>query len=1170
MLRKDFFREIRKNAGRFISIFFIVLLGTAFYAGVRSANYDMKYTADSYFDDSRLMDIRVIGSLGLTDQDIRDMQEIPGVEKAVGGYTKEVLCDTGENELVLKMIAGTENINHVTLDEGRLPEKDDECLADTVLLTKMDFRIGDQITVASGTDEALEDSLNYKTYTIVGTGYLPYYMDLTRGVGSIGDGNIDAFLVVNPGAFNLDVYTEAYVQLKGAQGLQSYSDAYDSLTAAAVDELEAVGEKASERRYEEVRSDGEKELEDARRQVEDGEQELEDARQELEDGRQKLEEAEATLEEKEQELEDGRSELEQGEQELADARAQVEDGERQLQEAEDLLDQKEAELNAAREQYQTGLAQYQAGEAAYNQQKAEYDQGLAQYQVGEALYAEEYQKYQAGLEQFQSQGLEPQAVADQFDALDAAKSAKEAELEQAGQDPEQDPEYQMLKAQWEAMKPVADAAKELLAAPQKLQDARDTLDATKQRLDDAGPQLQSAREQLDATKGTLDNAARQISEGDGALTAGRQELEGKKPELAKARAQMEAGEAELADARRQVEDGEQQLKDGREELEEKRRELEDGEQEYQEAFEDAQPELADARQKIEDGQAELDDLEVPKWYVLDRDKISSCVGFGQDAERMKNLGEVFPVIFFLVAALVSLTAMTRMVEEQRLQIGTLKALGYSDGTIAVKYFSYAMLATVSGSICGILIGEKVLPYVIMDAYGMLYTGLPEYLTPINWDQAFLALAAAAASTGIATLVACFRELKAKPADLMRPEAPKSGRRVFLERVTILWKRLSFTQKSTLRNLIRYKKRFFMTIIGIGGCMALMLVGFGLEDSITEIAKRQYVDIFTYDASATLNTKASDAQREEFMKTVSEREGVTGTIEVCEVNVDLENGRKTRSANLYVPSDVQGISDFLTLRDRKSQEVYEYPREGVALSEKTAKMLNVSVGGTIQIKKGDESDPVPVKVTRIVENYIQHYAFLSPDTYEQLFGEAPEYDYFYLNYEDHSAGAEQALGQELMHWDACSGVSFVTDLEEQINDMLKSLNIVIYVLIFSAGLLAFVVLYNLNSINITERQRELATLKVLGFYDKEVAMYVYRENILLTVIGILVGAFMGAVLHQFTILTVEVDLMMFGRIISPGSFFLSGIITVLFSVLVNFFMFYRLRKIDMIESLKSVE
>lgn len=1195
-LKKDFFREIRRNSGRFISIFFITLLGAAFYAGIRSANYDMKYSADRYYDASALMDIRVLSTLGLTDADLEDMRQVEGVESVTGGYAQEVLCDTGDTESVLKMIALTDNVNRVTLEEGRLPEAADECVADALALRELGFEIGDQITVKSGTDDSLEDSLKYDTYTIVGYGSLPYYMELTRDSSSIGDGTMDAFVLVEPEAFSLEVYTEAYVQVQGAAGEFSYSSGYDDTVEPVKERLEEIADAACQRRYEEVRSDAEAELADAREQVTDGETELSDAEQEIADGWKELEDAEELLNEKEREAEDGEREIEEAEAELESARAEIADGEAKLKEGEETLIQSGAQLENARAQYEDGLAQYEAGEkayreqkaqydagaAAYQEQKGQYDAGLAAYQQGEEEYRQQAAVFQEGWDAFVSQAGEPQAVLDQFAEVDKLKTQMEEQFAAAGIDPSQSPEYQQLLVQWNALKTAADAAGRLLEGQTKLEEGRRELDESKAQLDAAGPvldgvkaqldaavpALEAGRAQLDESKKQLDAAAQQLADGEAELAAGWQELEENRAQIEEAKSQLTDGETELADARAQIEDGKAQLADGWEELEENRQKLLDAEREYQDAYDDAQPDLADAREQIADGEEALSELEVPEWYVLGRDAVSSAVSFGQDAERMQNLGEVFPVFFFLVAALVSLTAMTRMVEEQRIQIGTLKALGYSDGVIALKYFSYAMLATVTGAVLGIWIGEKALPYVIMDAYGMMYTGLPAYYMPINWDQGAMALGASVASTGIATLAACVHELKAKPAELMRPEAPKNGKRILLERVRFIWKHLSFNRKSTFRNLFRYKKRFFMTIIGIGGCMGLMLVGFGLQDSITAMAKRQYVEIFTYDAAVSLDSSATERQRSQLIDYAAEYEGVTDTLKLSMENAELRNGNNTIDVQIYVPEDTERAGEFIRLQDRVSQEPYAYPEEGAALSEKTAKMLGVSVGDTVEADLDGETAEIPV--AEIVENYVMHYMFISPAQYEKSFGEAPEYNQMQINYGDTSAQTEQQMGNDIMNQPACAGITFVTDLEQQINDMLQSLNIVIYVLILSAGLLAFVVLYNLNNINITERRREMATLKVLGFYDSEVAMYVYRENIILTIMGIAAGALMGAFLHQFIIQTVEVDLMMFGRKISFFSYFISGLITALFSVLVNLVMYRSLKKIDMIESLKSVE
>ena len=561
-------------------------------------------------------------------------------------------------------------------------------------------------------------------------------------------------------------------------------------------------------------------------------------------------------------------------------------------------------------------------------------------------------------------------------------------------------------------------------------------------------------------------------------------------------------------------------------------------------------------------------MEEPEWYVLDRTLTEATVSYDQNAERMANLGQVFPVIFFLVAALVSLTAMTRMVDEQRMQIGTMKALGYGSSTIAGRYFWYAMLATVTGGIIGIALGERFLPWLIIVSYGIAYPGLLRCLTPINWDQAILGLAAACACTGLATLAACYNQLKAQPAAIMRPEAPKGGRRVLLERIPFIWKRLSFNQKSTVRNLLRYKKRFLMTVVGVGGCMGLLLVGFGLHDSINEIAKRQYVHIFTYEASATYASAAEENERQALLDAVRASDGVTGAMELSITSADLLHDKALQSVSLFVADPAQ-IGDFLELRHRTTGEEVAYPAEGAFISEKTAAMLDLKVGDSIEIRREGERS-VRIQVTDIVENYVLHYLFISPQTYRQLYGKPVKNNTIYMNYGEKTPEEEAELGRNLMSMDACAGVGFVTDLEKSIDDMLSVLGAVVAVLIASAGLLAFVVLYNLNSINIMERRRELATLKVLGFYDGEVALYVYRENIILTLVGIALGLVFGTVLHRFVIVTVEVDLMMFGRNVSNLSYALSSLITLGFAVLVNGIMFFGLRKVDMIESLKSVE
>ena len=1403
--RKDFIREITKNKGRFLSVFFIVLLGAAFFSGIRSAEGDMKVSADRYYDEVNYMDLKVLGTQGLTDDDLADIAKTDGVKAVYGGKTVEVLHDIGESEQVVKLIALTDGVNEPRVVEGRMPEKEDEILVDTQFLKSSGCEIGDQVTFTSGMEDPLSDSLTGDTFTIVGSATLPYYMDLNRGTGSVGNGSINSFALLLPETFTSDLYTEIYVQADGAQEEASYSDAYDETVKAVQTKIEALEDAACDRRYTAVKTEGQEKIDDAKQQVADAEQKLADAKTELDDGTQQLADAKVTIADKEQELLDGEQTLKDKEQELLDgkqtiaekeqelldgkqtiadkeqellsAKATIADKEQELASGKATLKDKEAELASGKATLEAKAAELESGKAELNQKadelasgkatleakakelsdgkaqlteketelasgkkeleekmtqlsaakteltrkqtelntakeqlseketelntakeqlsaareeldnkKAETAAGRAQYEAQKAAYEEQKSQYETAKDQLAqiSRQLpmveaaqtevagQIEAITDQLDGLTeedeayaslleqkTALEAKQTELAQqlstmqeqktfleqniaafeaASADAEArlaaaeaqitDAESQLAaadaqltekeqecaageaqiasakeelesgeaqitealaqlqdgEAQAEAyQKQIEDGEAQLASAKAAIADGEAQIETNRSKLKDGETQLAAARAQLADGEQQIASYRQTIQSGEAQLAAAKQTISSGESQLAEAKQTIADGETQLAEAKQTIADGETQLAeakqtiadgkislaDAKQEIADKEKELEDGRAEYEKAKADAEPEIADAKQEITDGEKTLADLKKPTWYVWGRDKVTSTESFGQDASRISNIGKFFPVIFFLVAALVSLTTMTRMIEEQRQQIGTLKALGYSDGVIAFKYFAYAMLSTVSGALAGVVVGEKILPWVIMNAYGMLYTGLPYYMTPLNWEQGGLAILASAACTGVATIAACYKELAAGPAELMRPEAPKNGKRIFLERIGVLWKHLNFTQKSTVRNLVRYKKRFFMTVIGIGGCMGLILVGFGLQDSITAIAKNQFVSLFTYQANAVLNADVDESEKEALQTDLENYSGIDELLEMYCQNIELQTDKKTVDAVLEVPKELTNFNDFYAFRDRKSGEVYEFPTDGgAAISEKTATMLGVKAGDTVQLKKGN--DIVDVKISIIVENYVRHYLYLAPDLYEELFGGAPDYNQLLMKYQDTSSNYETALGERIMMYDGVAAISFTSDLIDQIDNMLRSLDIVIVVLIVSAGLLAFVVLYNLNNINITERQRELATLKVLGFFDGEVASYVYRENMVLTLFGIIAGMGIGAFLHHYVIQTVEVDLMMFGRNVFPRSYGWSALITLAFALFVNFMMFYRLRKIDMIESLKSVE
>ena len=850
-LRKDFYMEIRKSFGRFLSIFFIVAIGTAFFSGIRAAEPDMRLSGDAYFDQSKLMDLQVVSTMGLTADDLQAIREIKGVEQAQPVYSMDALCDVDGSQKVVHIFSSQDGINELKVEKGRMPEKADECVADADFLASSEYQIGDKITFLKDEDTEVTEELTQSTFQIVGSVSSPEYISFSRGSSMIGNGSVSGFISVLPESFQMDAYTEISIQVKGAKEETAFTKEYDNL------------------------------VDETKKQVEAIQSEREDIR---------------------------REELMQQ------------------------IDQKQAELLA---------------------------------------------------------------------------------------------------------------------------------EVPSEAMEIAAPQIQQQIEQQKTS------------------------------------------------------------------------------------------------------------LEQGKWYVNDREDLTEYSGYGENADRMRAIGRAFPVLFFLVAALISLTSMTRMVEEQRTQIGTLKALGYSRRSIAGKYLGYAFWATVGGCVSGVLVGEKILPYIIVTAYGIMYPHMNTAVIPYNLYYGVSASLTALSCTMGATLFSCYKELREQAAELMRPPAPKKGKRVFLEKIPSLWSQFNFIWKATIRNLLRYKKRFFMTVFGIGGCMALLLVGFGLRDSSVDIAKLQYHELQLYDANIILNTSASKQEQNNVEQELYWNDQVDKTAVGYLGQMKVKHGNEEQEVYLNVPEDLQDFEEMAVFRDRRSHTQYDLETEGVILTEKTAKLLEVKEGDTITLCQTGKED-VKVKVGKICENYIGHYLYMGPEMYRSLYGEEPQYNSVYFQMKEGYEDQLEVLGEDILKGEGALNISYTDSIEDQLDDMLGSLDIVMAVLVISAGLLAFVVLYNLNSINITERRRELATLKVLGFYDNEVSAYVYRENMILTVIGGVAGIILGSILHRFVIVTVEVDSAMFGRSIEMSSYGYSFLITLAFSVFVNLVMYFKLKKIDMVESLKSVE
>ncbi len=1178
-LRKNFYMEIRKSLGRFLSIFFIVAMGVAFFSGIRSAEPDMRYSADAYFDRNDFMDIQVMGTLGITEEDVTAIEQVEGVEKAEPGYSADMLVDVHGNQKILHVSSVLDSMNDYKAEEGRMPEKSGECLMDQDFAASAGLKVGDSITLLSGTRDPLTDTLRTDTYEITGLGSSVSYISFERGSSNIGNGEVSGFLTILPEDFSLEVYTECYVTAEGAKELTAFTPEYDKKVETVLKNIEDIGDYQGKLRADSIREEAGEELKKAEQELADGkaraEQELSDAWKQIGDGEQALADGKTELAAGKQELEEGRNQLYSSQKQVDGAYAQIQAEEQKLNQGKQELQTQEALLQQKEQEYEEALAKVEAGEAEISR----FDTGYASLEAGIRQIEQGIAQGMQALEA--ARGEYEQGVA----ALEAARGQVAAMEEQLKQEGLSEEEKQALISQIEIAKTQISQQEQVLAQ------AKATLEEQeKQFLEQQKPQAEAQLAALKEQKAQLDAQKPEIEESRKALEAARGQLEEQKPQLDKAKAQLQeaknqiaSGEAQLAEAKQQaakgqqqidsgwskIHAGEQEIEKGEAEIAENEKKLEDARKAYEEGKAEAEQEIQDGENEIKDAKQKIEDIEDAKWYVNDRSITTDYAGYGDNADRMRAIGEVFPILFFIVAALISLTTMTRMVEEQRTEIGTLKALGYGKMSIAGKYLNYAMTATIGGSIFGVLFGEKIFPYIIITAYKIMYTHVPDVVIPYNMKYGIWATVAAVLCTGLATLLACYKELAAQPAVLMRPPAPKQGKRVFLEYLPFLWKRLGFIWKSTIRNLIRYKKRFFMTVFGIGGCMALMIVGFGLRDSIFSIGTLQYEELQLYDGMIILNTDADEEDRKDLETYLEEEKEISAVSKGYLKKINVKKGNEKKEVYLYAPLDLEKNKDFLVYRDRRTHETYELGEKDAILTEKAAKALGIKKGNKLSVESQD-GEFTEITITNICENYMEHYLYLSPELYEEIYGKPVEENNIYFKMKDLDEKKLGAIGENILEKRAALNVSYTYNMEERLDEMLESLDIVIVVLIISAGLLAFVVLYNLNNINITERKRELATIKVLGFYDNEVSAYVYRENILLTLIGTVAGVLLGSLLHRYVITTVEIDSVMFTRIIENISFVYSALLTFGFSVFVNVVMYFKLKKIDMVESLKSVE
>ena len=1213
-MQKDFWREIKHTKSRFFSIMILVALSVAFLSGLKATAPDMKHTGDDYLDSLHLADIQVLSTLGLTDEDIAALRAQDKIEDAEGEYVIDAFASSDSLDAVVKVLSLTDRgISDVLLREGRMPERADECVVEENMLSLMSISIGDTITLTPGDD--LSDALAQDTYTVVGTVRSPVYLAVERGTSTLGSGTVKAYLYLPREVFTLDYYTAAYVRVSGAAEMTAFYDEYDDYIDDVIDSLEDFGERRAILRHDELvdeateklddaqkelddakaeadkeLGDARKELDDARKELDDGWKEYYDGKQELADSRVKLDDAKAELEDGEQEYADGVkkydqavSDYEKGQKDYADGVKDYEKGAQQLADGADELEAGKEKLDEGQKQLDAlgntvaGALQNDpnyagvtggtiidelgrgdentaaATDAALDKMRAQLEGGIAQAQQGLAQIDAGIEQCDEGLAKIDAtleQLPDSEEVAAQRAALEQqrAKTAaqRSALVQQRG---EVSAQLSELQSQLAALSTVSSGS--IAANKQQLDQGRADYESGKQQLSAGYRDLRDGKKELDKAKKELDEAPQKLADARKELADARKELDDGWKEYYDGEEKYADGEKELADAYRELTDGEKDYREGL-------REYEDGKAEADEKIADAEEKIADARRKVAD-------IESCEWYLFSRSYNPGYTGYGQDAERMANLASVFPVIFFLVAALVCLTTMTRMVEEQRVQIGSLKAMGYSGLAISRKYLLYGLLPSLTGGVFGLVIGYILFPKMIFTAYQIMYQMPNIELRAYGGISAYSLLAAVACTT-LATLWACLATLRETPASLMRPRTPKAGKRVFLEYIKPLWRKMSFTHKVTARNLFRYQKRFWMTVIGIGGCTALIIAGFGMRSSLLFTMSRQYDDLFHYSAQVTLSSNVLPEERQAVEDFLAGDSRVVNDVPCTASSATVITSSYSTTAYVEV-MEADEIGKVIDLLDCKTGEPITMEDTGVYIDQKLSELLKVSVGDTFFLDGDARGD---VTVAGIYEHYTGHFIYMTPSYYEQTLHADSEPNAYLMNFTSDDTDTCNAIFEKLLSMNGVVTTSRMRDTQDTYMHSMERVDFVVVIIILAAAALAMVVLFNLSNINITERQRELATIKLLGFYDKEVSAYVYRENIVLTVFGILMGCFMGHWLHIYLVRSTEIDLMMFGRQTAPSAYVYAAILTMLFSVLVNVLAHFKMKKIDMVESLKSAE
>ncbi len=1136
-MRKNLTRTIQRSLGRYLAIVAIIALGCAIFVGLKITKTDMVATGQEYTDQQNMFDLQLLNTYGWTQTQVDAIAKMEGIADAEGGTYLDAYASTGNGkDSVFRFIALPETVNRPYLLSGRMPASPDECLVDGDYFPE--DSIGTTISVSSSNEKDTLEGFAQKEFVIVGRVSTPLYMDMTRSNTTVGSGSLATYLYVPQLALLVDYFAEIYITLDGEWIV--YSEAFDDRMDQAAEKMEVDLKPLAQQRFESLKADAEQELADGMAEYEDGLKQYEEGKQEAE---QKLADARQELLENQEKLDQGLLEIEDGQQQLDDAQAQLEAGKA-------TLDASKIELeNAKTEAYNQIAAAY--GELMENYKlvtegKAQVDDGLAQIEDGIAQIDD-------GLAQIQqNQPLLEMMVQLMSSQVTVTQQALEFARQQ-----EDDTLIATLEENLQTQKAQLEAYQAQLT----------TLQQTKTELENTRADLTAQQAELQTTQKTLTDSLAAIEMGFTELETNKlmadNQFAAAEAQISAGYLELEAGQAELDAKKEELEAGKQELLDGQTKLEEGWSEYEKGKAEAEAELADAEAELADAKVQLDDAKTAIDEMKDPDVFALTRNTNAGYLALDSNSDIVSGIAQILPVFFLLIAALVCITTITRMVEEERTQIGTLKALGHRNGAIMGKYLWYSISAAVIGCALGVAVGCTFFPNLLWNAYGIIFNIRPDIVLTVDWGLSLGITAAYLGSSSLVTWYCCRRTLKEVPAQLIRPKSPEAGKSMLLERLPV-WNKLSFLNKVMIRNVVRYKQRLLMMIIGIGGCTALLLTGFGLSDTIVGLADAQFEKVVTFDIQTVFSAGQTDEKQDAFRQQLKNA-GIADSVGFFyQTSAELEFDGTARE--IYLIAADRQLTDYMAFRWDDQDLPLPGPDEAL-LSVGVAQIMGVEVGDTISVRNSD-LESMTVKVVGLYENHVYNYVVVSPETVQTQWDREPTPQMAYLMVRD-GKDVHEANGF-ITEMDGVLSTQICQDNAEMFHSMMDALSLVILVIIFCAGLLGAIVLYNLTNININERIREIATIKVLGFNAAETSAYVFKENILLTVFGVIFGLPLGVWFLGFVMDHIKIDMVWFKTNLTIPSYLYSILLTLLCAAIVDFIFHNKLQRINMAEALKSVE